>query len=159
MTSWLKAGLIGIAIVVVLGLIGLIPVLGCITGPLTYVTYAVVGVLAASFMVPPREAGSAAGQGALAALVASFGGGIFNLIVSVIRMAMGGAAQGMQFLSQLPPELRHQLRDLGGEDLLFGAGSIGGAVLCGSACCLVGIVIAAALGAIGGAIYAAVRPS
>lgn len=70
MSAWLKAGLVGIAILIVLNLIGLIPFLGCITAPLSLTAYIVVGVLAASYMPPKRETGTAAGQGALAAVVA-----------------------------------------------------------------------------------------
>ena len=58
-------------------------------------------------------------------------------------------------MSQLPPELRYQIRDLGvPPDVLFG---IGGASICNSICCFGGMFIAAMLGAIGGAIYAAMR--
>ncbi len=156
MSGWLKAGLIGVAILIVLNLIGLIPFLACITAPLSWITYVVVGVLAASYMAPRREAGKAAGQGALAALLASFGGGIVSTIIGVIRGAIGGAAQLPQIMQQIPPELRGQVRDLGiPAEFLAGAG---GAAICGSMCCLVGVFVAAALGAIGGAIYAAVKP-
>ncbi|MBU0513074.1 MAG: hypothetical protein KKD28_01680 [Chloroflexi bacterium] len=156
MSSWLKAGLIGVAILIVLNLIGLIPFLACITAPLSWITYVVVGVLAASYMAPRREAGKAAGQGALAALLAGFGGGIVSTIIGVIRGAIGGAAQLPQIMQQIPPDLRGQIRDLGiPAEFLAGAG---GAAICGSMCCLVGVFVAAALGAIGGAIYAAVKP-
>ena len=159
MSAWLKAGLVGIAILIVLNLIGLIPYLACITAPLSLATYIVVGVLAASYMPPRREAGTAAGQGALAAVVAGFGGGIISLGIGMIRAAMGGVFQGAQFLSQLPPEIRHQFRDLGiSSDLVAGLSGIGGAAVCGSVCCLGGIVFAAVLGAIGAAIYASVNP-
>ena len=69
----LKAGLIGAAIVLVLNLIGIIPVIGCIGLPLELVAYGVIGALAALWMTPRREAGRAAGQGALAGLIAGRG--------------------------------------------------------------------------------------
>jgi hypothetical protein len=159
MSAWLKAGLIGVAILIVLNLIGLIPLLVCVTAPLSFAAYIVVGVLAASFLPSRREVGTAAGQGALAAIVAGFGGGVVNLGISLIRTATGGVLQGAEILSQLPPEIRYQFRDLGiSPDLVAGWGGIGGAAICGSVCCLAGIVFAAVLGAIGAAIYASVNP-
>ena len=159
MSTWLKAGLIGVAILIVLNLIGLVQFLGCITAPLSLVAYIVVGVLAASYMPPRREMGTAAGQGALAAVVAGLGGGIVSLGIGLIQAGMGGAIQGSQVLSQLPPEIRDMTRDLGiSPDLITGLGGMGGAAICGSVCCLGGIVFAAVLGAIGAAIYASVKP-
>lgn len=159
MTTWLKAGLIGVGILVVLNLIGLVQVLGCITAPLTLVTYVVVGVLAASYMPPKREAGTAAGQGALAAVVAGLGGGMVSLVISLVRAGTGGMFQGAQVLSSLPPDIQSQIRDLGvSPEILTGAGGIGAAAVCGSVCCVGGIIFAAILGAIGAAIYAAAKP-
>ena len=159
MSAWLKAGLIGVATLIVLNLIGLIKVLVCITLPLTLVTYVVVGVLAANYLPPRREVGAAAGQGALAAAVAGLGGGIVSLIISLIQAGMGNAFQGASLLSQLPPDIRHQLNDLGvNPDLIASVSGIGGSFVCGSVCCLGGIVFAAALGAIGAAVYASVKP-
>ena len=51
MTGWLKAGLIGVLVLIVLDLIGLIPILGCITIPLALITYIVVGVLGNKILV------------------------------------------------------------------------------------------------------------
>lgn len=159
MSAWLKAGLIGAAIVIVLNLIGLVPVLVCITAPLVLVTYIVVGVLAASYMPPRREAGSAAGQGALAAVIAGFGGGIVSLVTGLVRAGTGGMFQYTQFLQTLPPDVARQFGDLGvSPDILAGAGGIGAAAVCGSVCCLGGIIFAALLGAVGAAIYASVKP-
>lgn len=159
MAGWLKAGLIGIGVLVVLSLIGLVQILNCITLPLTVVTYVVVGVLAASYMTPRREAGAAAGQGALAALVASFGGGLVAFVINLLRAATGRAYEVTDLLRLLPPEILLQLRDLGiSPNLVSGVGGVGFAAVCGSACCLTGIVFAVILGAIGGAIYAAVKP-
>jgi len=159
MSAWLKAGLIGAAVVIVLNLIGLVQVLGCITAPLTLVAYIGIGVLAASYIPPRRETGAAAGQGALAALIAGVGGGIVNLIISLVRVGSGGMVQYTRFLETLPPDVARQFADLGvSPDILAGAGGIGAVAICGSVCCLGGIVFAAALGAIGAAIYASVKP-
>lgn len=154
MSAWLKAGLIGGAVLFFLDILGQIPFVCCCTAILMLVVYVVVGVMAASYMPPPRDTGKAAGQGALAAVVASFIGGLINLIISVIRtLIWSSTTQYGQIWAQLPPEVRYQFRELGiGPDLL---GGIGGASICGSVCCLGGIFVAAVLGAIGAAIYAA----
>jgi hypothetical protein len=157
MNSWMKAGLIGTAVLVVLSLLGLIPFLACLTAPLTFVAYIGIGVLAASYLPPRRESSKAAGQGALAALLASLLGGIFSTIITVAQAAMGGAAQAF---GQIPPEMMQQFRDLGVDPRMFasGAGAVGIAAISGVICCGIGIFIAAALGAIGAAIYASVKP-
>jgi hypothetical protein len=154
MTGWLKAGLIGIVILIVLNLIGLIPVLGCITLPLILITYIIVGVMAAMWTQPPRSAGSGAGQGALAALIASLGSGIVNLIITLIRASTG--AIGRQLFSQIPPEVLQQLQQSGLPSEFFLG--MGGAAVIGSVCCVLGLFVAAVLGAVGGAIYAATKP-
>jgi len=120
-------------------------------------------VMAASYMPPPRESGKAAGQGALAAVVASFIGGVINLIIMVIRSAIWSTTTQMgQLWTDLPPEIRYYLRDYGIEpefirELTNYASGIGGTTVCGSICCLGGILFAAILGAIGGLIYAAMK--
>jgi len=153
MQGWLRAGLIGVLILVVLDLLGLIPFAVCFTWPLGLLTYVLVGVLAASYMPPVRDAGAAAGQGALAALVASLGGGIVWLIISVIQASAGGLAQAY---NQMPPQLLQQLRDSGiSPNFFFG---VGGVSIFGTICCSVGVLVAVALGALGGAIYAASKP-
>ena len=166
MSVWLKAGLIGLGILVILSLLGLIPIVGLCVLPLRWIAYIVIGVLAASYMLPPRETGEAAKQGALAAVVASAGGGLVNLVITLIRAATGGAVQFSQILQQMPPDLMRQLRDAGiPPEMLFGspgaaaggAAAIGGAAICGSVCCAGGIIFAAALGAIGAAIYASTK--
>ncbi len=159
MSAWLKAGLIGAAIVIVLNLIGLVSFLGCITAPLSLLAYIGIGILAASYIPPRREAGNAAGQGALAAAIAGIAGGVVSLVASLVRMGRVGMFQYTQFFQALPPDVAQQFKDLGiGPDVLAGAGGIGIATVCGSVCCLGGIVFAAVLGAIGAGIYASVKP-
>ena len=163
MSGWLKAGLIGLGILILLNLFGLIPLVGLCVLPLRWIAYIVVGVLAASYLLPPRETGEAAKQGAMAAAIASAGGGFVNLVISLIRAATGGAAQFSGIIEQLPPDIMGQLRDAGiPPELLFGGpgevaggvAAIGGAAVCGSICCVGGIIFAAALGAAGAWIYA-----
>jgi len=154
MSGWLKAGLIGGGVLIVLQLIGLIPFLGCVTLPLILVVYIVIGALAASYLPPIRQVGQGAGQGVLAALIAQLMGGIIGLIIAIIQAASGATAN---FLSQVPPGTLQQLRDAGIPPHML-VGTVG-ASICGSVCCVAGIVIAAMLGAIGGAIYAAMKPN
>jgi hypothetical protein len=161
MSAWLKAGLIGGAILFFLDIIGQIPIICCCTPLLMLLVYIAVGVMAASYMPPPRDTGSAAGQGALAAVVASVIGGVFNLIFSLIRTVVwSSTTQVGQIWTDLPPEVRYLLRDMGIEPEFYNqinnfSGSLAGTTICGSICCLGGVIIAAILGAIGAAIYAA----
>ena len=162
MSAWLKAGLIGGAILFFVDIIGQIPFICCCTPLLMLAVYIAVGVMAASYMPLPRETGKAAGQGALAAVVASFIGGVVNLIIMVIRAIFWSTSQVGQVWTDMPPDMRNMLRDMGIEpefinELSGFAGGIGGTTVCGSICCLGGILIAAMLGALGGMIYAAMK--
>ena len=157
MSPWLKAGLIGGAVLVVLNLLGLIPVVGivfCLLGLLAYIG---IGALAAYFIPPLREAGQAAGQGALAAGLAALIGGIVNAISITVQFALTDTTA---LLSQMPAETLQQMEDAGLDPSLFfgsGAGALTGA-LCGSTCCVAGLILAAILGAIGGAVFAGIKP-
>jgi hypothetical protein len=152
MSPWLKAGLIGVVVLILLNLIGLIPCVGCFTWPVEWLAYIAIGALAAYFVPPIREAGKGAGQGALAAVTAAVVGGILKTIIITIQTA---ATDTAEVLSQIPPETLQQLEDVGLDPSMFtGAG---GGAMCGGICCAVGLLIAAALGALGGAIFAAVK--
>jgi hypothetical protein len=151
MSASLKAGLIGAGVAVLLSLLGLVPCLGCVAAILGLVLYVVVGVMAANWMAPPRDAGKAAGAGAVAGLITSLAGGIATLIINTARFTVGGGrAAMMRQLEQLPPNVVEQLRDLG---VRPGALASPGWAIGGSAvCCGLGLLLAAALGAAGGAI-------
>jgi hypothetical protein len=152
MPGWLRAGLIGAAGVTVLNLLGLIPMVGCCTFFLGLIAYIAIGALAASYIPPVRAAGQGAGQGALASLVAGLVGSVVSLIISLVQ---GALMDSSAMVSQIPPELLQQMRDVGvSPEMLAG---LGGAAIMGSLCCVAGMVIAAVLGAIGGAIYAAAK--
>lgn len=154
MPSWLKAGLIAGVVLIVVALIGQIPVLGCLSLPLTWLGYILAGVLAAIYMLPPRNAGAAAGQGALAGVVAQLLGGLVSLILGMIQVS---AVDSAQVLQQIPPETLEQLRSAGVDPSIFiGPAGTGGVLL---VCCGVGLIIAAGLGALSAAITAAVKPS
>ncbi len=156
MPAWLKAGLIGAAILVVLTLINLIPIpaISCFTLPLNFLAYIAAGALAASYLPPIRGAGQGAGQGALAGLVASAIGGLALVVITMIQSSL---INYNDVMSTIPPETLQQLQDAGIDpSLLVGpaTGIVGGLI-----CCSIGILFGLALGAIGGAIYAAVKPS
>ncbi|MGD8966386.1 MAG: hypothetical protein PVI07_02650 [Anaerolineae bacterium] len=156
MSASLKAGLIGAGVAVLLALLGLVPCLGCITAVLGLGLYVVVGVLAANWMEPPRDAGRAAGGGAVAGLITALAGGIANLIISAVRFTVGGGqAVMMRQLEQLPPEVIDQLRDLGVRPGAFA--SPGWAIGGSTVCCGLGLLVAAALGAAGGAIAVSLK--
>jgi hypothetical protein len=152
MSPWLKAGLIGGAVLVVLDLLSLIPCVGVITCVLMLVVYFAIGALAAYWIPPVRMAGKAAGQGALAAALAALVGGVVNTILSTIQLA---ATDKSAILSQLPAQSVEQLRQAGIDpSTLIGPGAGAGI---GSLCCITGLIFAAILGAIGGAIFASVK--
>jgi hypothetical protein len=152
MSPWLKAGLLGGVVLIVLNLLGLIPCVGVVTCILGLVAYAGIGALAAYWMPPMRMAGPAAGQGALAAVLAALIGGIVNTILAVIQMAVTDTAA---IISQFPDEVLQPMYDAGLDPGTF-VGPVGG-ILGGSMCCVGGLILAAILGAIGGAIFAAIK--
>ncbi|HSJ59211.1 MAG TPA: hypothetical protein VLC95_18640 [Anaerolineae bacterium] len=152
MSAWLKAGLVGGVVVAILNLLSIIPCVGLVTCFLGFLVYIGTGALAAYWMLPPRQAGPAAGQGAMAAALAGLIGGIVTTIISGVQMAVTDTAT---VLSQIPPESLEQLEAAGIDPAIFTSPGMGVGV--GAMCCVAGIVIAAVLGAIGGAILAAVR--
>ncbi|MEJ2207784.1 MAG: hypothetical protein P8129_01950 [Anaerolineae bacterium] len=152
MSTWVKAGLVGGVVVAILNVLGIIPCAGVFFCGLGLVAYAGVGALAAYWMPPIREAGQAAGQGALAAGLAAVIGGIVNWIVVTIQFAATDTATVLQ---SLPSESLQQLRDAGIDPATL-AGTGAGAAF-GGICCGAGLLIAIVLGAIGGAILAAVK--
>lgn len=155
MSGSVKAGLIGAAASIVLALLGLIPCVACITQILGLLLYVGVGVLAAYWLTPPRTAGAGAGAGAVAGLITSLVGGVASMIIAAIQFAITGGAQAAT-MSQIPPELMSQLGDTGVQLMSFMA-TIGGVLAVSAVCCVAGLAIAAGLGAIGGAIMAAVK--
>jgi hypothetical protein len=155
----LKAGAVGAAVIVVLNLIGLIPCAGCVVCILGLLVYVGAGALAAYWLPPVRTAGDSAGAGAIAGVVVGIVGGIVNMIISALRFAIsGGPGATMRQMSQIPPEVMRQLYEVGVDPSLFAGTSILGVIGISSACCVIGFLLAAILGAIGGVIFAAVKP-
>lgn len=159
MSSWLKAGLIGGAVLALLSI--LLTFLGqtmgieCAIELLTLLVFAGIGALAAYWMPPIRQAGPAAGQGALAAVLAQLIGGVVLTILSVIRASFVDTSA---VISNLDPTFLDSLAEIGVDvqalETMMGPA---GAVLSGGLCCLGGLIFAAILGAVGGAIFAAIK--
>ena len=141
----LKAGLIGLVVLLVMTVINnLLP----ISGGLVYVLcgismliYVGIGVLAGFFLAPPRVAGQGAGAGAIAGLISGAINGVVGFIIISVRLAQGLGYPG------LDAQQMQQLNEMGMNLQLL---AIPGAV-CGAA-------IGAGVAAIGGAIFAAVKP-
>jgi hypothetical protein len=151
----LKAGLIGAAVMLVLTLLSQIPGIGCFCCPVSLLAYAGVGVLAGSFLTPPRSAGTGAGAGAIAGVVSGAVSGLIWIIVLAIQLLVQGTGD---IASAIDPEVMQQLTDLGMDPDMFAAFSgVGGVALGGGMCCLAGLAAGAGLGAVGGAIFAGVK--
>jgi hypothetical protein len=152
---WLRAGLIGAGVLIVISLLNLVPFVSCIAPILQLLAFAGVGALAASYIPPRRETGRAAGQGALAGLIAGFVGGIVSTLLSGVGLATAGGTAAM--LQQLPPETLQQFEQAGLDPAMFlNTGTVVGAT---ALCCLpTGLIVGALLGALGGLIYASAKP-
>lgn len=157
----LKAGLIGAAVIFVITLLSLIPILmpkasalNCVCCGLEFVVFAGIGVLAGFFLTPPRDAGTGAGAGAIAGVVAGLVDGILGIIVAAIQVAVVGT----DFVSVLDPQQIEMLAEMGIDPGTFATFSgWGGVAIGGGMCCIGYLAIGAALGAIGGAVLAAVK--
>jgi len=162
----LKAGLIGGVIAVVLALMGQIPCLGaliaCFSCFGTLLLWIGVGAWAVSLGGEEiRTAGEGAGAGAVAGAVTAAIGGVANILIGLVRVAIFGTAAAVGALNQIPPEAWRTLRDLGIEPSFFvrWTAGFGGALVGGTLCCLTGMVIAVILGALGGLLWRAMKGS
>jgi hypothetical protein len=145
---------------IILNLMALIPCVGCITCILGLLVYVGAGALAAYWLPPVRTAGEGAGAGAIAGVVAGIASGIVNMIIAAAQFAIsGGTGAMMRQMRQIPPDVMRQLGEIGVDPSLFAGGAgIAGVVGVSSACCVLGFILAAILGAIGGVIFAAAKP-
>jgi hypothetical protein len=155
MKPGVKAGLIGGAVLVVLDLLGLVPVLGCVSMPLQLLAYLGIGMLAGFWLAPRREGGRAAGQGAIAGLIMAAIGGVVSIALAPVSLALSGGPQAI--LRQLPPESLQALQTAGIDPrAIINAGTTAGLT---AICCVpVGLLLGAGLGALGGLILAGVKP-
>ena len=160
MPSWLKAGLVGgvalSVIYLVLTFFAQTTGLGCGFALLALLAFAGAGALAAFWIPPVREVGPAAGQGAAAAVIAQLIGGIVFTILTAIQFSTIDTAE---VISSMDPALLDQLSQAGWDpqafETMLGPAS---ALLAGSFCCVGGLIFAAILGAVGGALLAAIKP-
>jgi hypothetical protein len=141
----LKAGLIGLAVMLVLTVINrLLPISGVwvyVSCGVSSLMYVGIGVLAGFFLAGPRTAGKGAGAGAIAGLISAVVGGIVGGVILVLQMKSGGPVSG------LDPQQMQQLAELGIDPVVFTIPGIA---------CSTGLGIG--LAAIGGAIFAAIKP-
>ena len=154
---WLKAGLIGSGILLLVNLLGVIPLplLSCLTFLLQIMAFIGAGALAAYFMAPPRLSGKAAGQGALAGLLMGIIGALITTLLAPLAFSLSGGSSAI--LSAMPPETLMQLEQAGIDPaMLFGSGTMAGVT---ALCCFpMGAILGAGLGALGGLIYAVCEP-
>jgi hypothetical protein len=152
----LKAGGVGAGVLLVLNLLGLIPCVGCITLILSLLAYVGVGVLAALWMKPPRDGASGAKNGAVAALAAGLISGLVNMVLAGIQFSISGTSQMTEVINNLPPDQAAALAEAGISPAALGVGAVLGL---SAGCCLLGILIAAGLGAAGGYFWGNSHPS
>jgi hypothetical protein len=144
-----KAGLIGIAVMVVLTLLNqfVIPIRGALTYVMCGVStllYVGIGTLAGYFLAPPRTPGKGAGAGAIAGLISGVVSTIIGSIIMFTRFSMTGEIPGVT------PDQMQQLADSGMEPktlLILG-------MTVGPVCSM---AIGAGAAAIGGAILGALK--
>lgn len=146
----LKAGLIGILVIVVWSLFAqlvltLSGVLACASSGVSALLYAGIGVLAGFFLAVPRTAGNGAKAGAIAGVVSGFVGSLVGTAVLAITVATVGS------VPNLAPEQMEALAELGWG--LWTIVAISGAI--GVPC---GMAIGAGAAAVGGAVFSAIVP-
>lgn len=151
---WLRAGLIGAGTLIVVNLLGLVIGFGLLS-LLLLIALAGAGALAASFIPPRRQVSRGAGQGALAGLMSGLAGGITYSVMFGAGISAAGGVQGL--VDQLPAQLLDQYRQMGVDPATVLSGGILTMVLV--LCCLPTFVgLGALLGALGGAIFAGIKP-
>ena len=150
----LKAGLIGLAVMVVISLINQLllveifaaqPILSFASCGVSMVLYVGIGALAGIFLTPPRTAGDGAKAGLIAGLISALVSVALGVLILVIRTNSGAPLPGIT-----PEQLQmmeEQGMDLGLITLI--SGSVG--AVCGA-----GLGAGAAAG--GGALLAAIKP-
>jgi hypothetical protein len=159
MTGWLKAGLIGAGIVVGLKVLQLVPGVSCCAIPGQWVVYGCVGALAVYWVSPVRTVAAGAGRGALAGLIAAAIGGVIGIGVDFVgSMLMAPVYESL--LRYVPPEVFRWMLEAGFDPRVLTAPRLAtvGTITGGTVCCGAGLVIGVALGALGGVVFAVVKP-
>jgi hypothetical protein len=150
----LKAGLIGIVIMVIVTVINQFLLLPAFPGSQVFtliscgvnvVLYIGIGVLAGLFVAPPRTPGQGAKAGVIAGAIAAVVSVVIGVAIMTIRMASGAGIPG------LDPEQMKQLTESGANMTLIviASGALG--AVCGA-----GLGAGGAAG--GGALVAAIKP-
>jgi hypothetical protein len=145
----LKAGLIGMVILVVMTLLNqfvLLPisqVFSWISCGVNLLVYVGMGVLAGFFLLPPRTPGQGAGAGAIAGLLS---GVVSSAIGAAILFAQVSSGQG---IPGVDPQQMQQLTESGMDPMVL--------VVSGSAGAVCGLAIGVGLAAVGGAVFASVK--
>jgi hypothetical protein len=150
----LKAGLIGLVVMVVISLINQLllvelfaaqPLLSLASCGVSIVLYVGIGLLAGIFLTPPRSAGDGAKAGLIAGLISALVSTALGVVMIVIRTRSGAPLPGVT-----PEQLQmmeEQGVNLGLITLLSGA--------LGAVC---GAGLGAGAAAAGGALLAAIKP-
>ncbi len=147
----LKAGLIGMVILVVMALLNqfvllkVSQVFSWISCGVNLLVYLGMGALAGFFLAAPRTPKQAAGAGAIAGLI---GGGVSSAVGAVILFAQVAGGQG---IPGADPQQMQQLVEAGIDPTML-------VVISGSMGMVCGMAIGIGLAAIGGAIFASVKP-
>ena len=149
--GWLKAGIIGTAVSIVLAVLGVIPFISCLICPITCVSWFVIplfsGFLAATWDNVGNDYTSAAKSGALAGLIIGIVSGFVSLILNVISSVFNfGLSSSYSYLE-----------DQNLADFTFLPVGIGGAIICGSIGFIFGIIINVVIALLGGIIKAAMN--
>ena len=144
----LKAGLIGMAVMVVVAVLNqflvtstVLSLVSCGIGVLLYVG---IGVLAGLFVAAPRTAADGAKAGVIAGLIAGVVAALVGSTIMIVRLQMGHGMPGMD------PQQLQQLLDSGmNRGVMIASGAAG--LVCGMV-----LQVGAAAG--GGALSAAIKP-
>ena len=144
-----KAGLIGIAVMVVLTLLNqfVIPIGGALTYVMCGVStllYVGIGILAGYFLAPPRTPGKGAGAGAISGLISGVVSTLVGAVIMFVHFSMTGEIRGVT------PDQMEQITASGmaPRTILLISATVG--PVCGMA-------IGAGAAAIGGAILGALK--
>lgn len=148
--SWLKAGLIGTAVAVVISLTGIIPCIGCLLLPIYCIAWFIVPFFTGFFAVQwgkiGNDFGEAAKTGALAGVVLGLVSGVFEFVINVIGSVFNiGTSSVLSTLSDNDHIAGLTFIPLG----------IGGALICGCVGFILGIILDIAISTLGGIIKSA----
>jgi len=138
----LRAGLIGAAAGLVVALLGRIPFVACIVGPLGWLVAVGTGVLYVYFIINQGGSVDVAGGAVGGAVSGAIAGAAQSLVSGILTLVFGTVRAASTFLQGEP----------GAGALAAGATVIG--VIAGI---VLGTIISAALGALGGVVFAAIQ--